>query len=806
MSSTFRIYCIYFASILALSFTSAVYAQDEHKLSPTLRMRYQTLFETSLAKRSAINSNDTLELILQSEKIDELIKQGFRVRSRIHSIATIEATLEELKTLLQCEDVTYVQESHVERPSELPNTYLTNVKDAHLGILKNQPITGEGVLIAIYDSGIDWRHPDFSANNAVTQSRILFLWDQTDQPDVTHHTPGGYSYGVQYSRNDIVSELKQERTSYVRERDFTGHGTAVAGIAAGNGLLSKGELCGIAPKSDLIIIKGGDDCFSEARIIDGMLYAKRIADSLRKPLVINLSLGSRYGAHNGSRLYELAIDAIAASPGVAVVVAAGNDRENPIHAEGVLHYQGDSISIGMDIPSSIGSFDQSSSSVGIETWYSPDDSVQISIVTPSGKRIQAVTRGNYGFSQTSDGVGFIDNASRGISPLTRLYLASIQLASMGQSKIQPGRWNIIVKNLRSRESGRFHLWLVDSNLRGGTAWFDDKNSQVTRRYLVSSPGNAKEAITVGSIDASLQLGQVSSFSSEGPTLDERQKPEILAAGGGVLTPSPNAEYNGYILRFGTSFAAPQITGLLALAFQLQPQAHSADLKTRLIQSGVGTRPSADGLTFLRSLTGSAYFSPSYLSASISALTSSKNEIQWKKRNSYSLAAVEILAKDAGSSIVRRLGVFSPMVSSIISTDSLTRFTDNFSPSSSRIEYIIRERDSSDRTREYGLLTVPQATTPVEQQFIIPDSLVLDQNYPNPFNSSTTIRYHLPAAGRVVLKIYDSIGREVDTFVDEQKPAGNYSKVWDAKNMASGIYFARLQYGQRVLIQRLIHVK
>lgn len=120
----------------------------------------------------------------------------------------------------------------------------------------NVPLFGKGVLIAVVDSGIDYAHPDF--RNEDGTSRILNLWDQT----VTGAPPAGYHIGTEYTREQINMALQaqtpQERYEIVPSRDLSGHGTHVAGIAAGNGRAGNGRYTGCAPESELIIVKLGN--------------------------------------------------------------------------------------------------------------------------------------------------------------------------------------------------------------------------------------------------------------------------------------------------------------------------------------------------------------------------------------------------------------------------------------------------------------------------------------------------------------------------------------------------------------------
>ena len=163
------------------------------------------------------------------------------------------------------------------------------------------PLLGKGVLIGIVDSGIDYENPDFRNTDGTT--RILALWDQTIQ---NGKPPEGYHIGTEFTSEQINEalrmEVKEERYRIVPSRDTSGHGTAVAGIAAGNGRGSKnGKYRGVAPEAGLLIVKmggAGETGFPRTtQLMRGVDYIVRKAEELKKPVAINISFGNTYGSH-----------------------------------------------------------------------------------------------------------------------------------------------------------------------------------------------------------------------------------------------------------------------------------------------------------------------------------------------------------------------------------------------------------------------------------------------------------------------------------------------------------------------------
>lgn len=161
----------------------------------------------------------------------------------------------------------------------------------------------------MFDTGIDWDHPDFRNPTDQTKSRILRIWDQTITPITGEVSPSGFAYGVEYTQSHLNDELDGTPTNYVREKDLNGHGTHVAGTAAGNGAaLTSLKYMGVAPNADIVMVKGGNSSFSTNNIIDALTYFKNVANALGKPIVINMSIGGQDGAHDGSNPEEIAVD------------------------------------------------------------------------------------------------------------------------------------------------------------------------------------------------------------------------------------------------------------------------------------------------------------------------------------------------------------------------------------------------------------------------------------------------------------------------------------------------------------------
>ncbi len=266
--------------------------------------------------------------------------------------------------------------------------------------------TGRDVVVGAVDTGIDTSHQDFL--DTLGQTRVLYIWDQTTGTGGPNHPPP-YDYGTEWTKAQIDAGL-------CTERDTSGHGTAVMAIAAGNGSATGNgwpayRYVGMAPEADIIAVKSS---FYDDDIVDGMSYIMSKASSLGKPFVINLSIGSQYGAHDGTDLIERAIDQIS-GPGAVLCTAAGNngttDPTRYIHADWTTPTRNSTVTADINVLSN------RANPFYIDLWYEGNDSIDMKVTTPNGYSVVKSTGSTTGgYVSTPDGNIWLDNSYGGTNP------------------------------------------------------------------------------------------------------------------------------------------------------------------------------------------------------------------------------------------------------------------------------------------------------------------------------------------------------------------------------------------------------
>lgn len=426
--------------------------------------------------------------------------------------------------------------------------------------IRRQPyidLYGQDVLIGFIDTGIDYRNPVFQNEDGTT--RIRSIWDQTIR---LGSSPNGIYYGTEYDEEQINEALQSEDPlSIVPSVDENGHGTFMAGIAAGN--IDEGnDFSGIAPDSGILMVKLRQarqklkdfwlveqdvDCYAENDILAGILFLLQKAREIRRPIIICLGIGTNSGDHNGTSALSQFIDYIGSDIGVGFVCGTGNEG-NRAH-----HYQSGEVLQG--------AFEELEINVGegelgftTELWATTPALFAIGITSPSGEviseiqpRIGKVETIRFVLERTVVGIGYFL-----VEPGSGDFLVLLRF-----DRPAKGIWKIRAYN-RSRGNSRFNMWLPIESFIQDSTYFTRAEPDIT----ITEPGNCistSTAAVYNSVTDSIYI-----HSGRGFTRGGRIQPTIAAPGVDVYGPGLN---NQFIRKTGASVSAAVTAGIAAMIME-----------------------------------------------------------------------------------------------------------------------------------------------------------------------------------------------------------------------------------------------
>ena len=478
---------------------------------------------------------NTWELIVKySGNLDEVRSLGAIVEEMRNEYAILTVKESQIPLISALPQIEYI-----EKPKRLFFAINQAKAASCVNILQEAPpnLSGRGVLIAVLDSGIDYFHEAFRKEDGST--RILELWDQIQNRI--------------YTSEEINKALESGNRAAARQIvpsvDVSGHGTAVAGIAAG----LDGAYRGIAYESDLLVVKlgtarpGGFPRTTE--LMRAVNYAVSFAADRFLSLVINISFGNTYGSHDGTSLLETFLDDIGNYGRTTIVLGSGNEGAASGHTSGILQLR-----TTETVEFTVSSYE---SSFSIQLWKSYSDQFEISLQAPSGEQFGPFSEnlGPARFRYRRTQILLYYGKPGPFSTEQEIYFDFIPDEG---TYVEEGIWTFFLRPL-SLVSRRYDFWLPSAGgLNTATRFL-----RPTPDTTLTIPSTASKVITVGAYNS--YYNSYADFSGRGFTrLTNQVKPDLAAPGVGIMAPAVNGGYQSVT---GTSFATPVVAGSAALLMQ-----------------------------------------------------------------------------------------------------------------------------------------------------------------------------------------------------------------------------------------------
>lgn len=410
-------------------------------------------------------------------------------------------------------------------------------------------LTGQGVIIALIDTGIDYTKEAFIYEDGT--SKIKYIWDQTidgDRPDDVH-------FGSVYPQEVINEALASNAPfSIVPSVDTIGHGTFLASVAAGR---ERNDYIGAAPDAEIIAVKlkkasrfqierlnvpDNNNLFSSIDFLLGLKFVLERAAELAAPVVVCIGLGSNFGGHDGITLFEQYLSAVTQRAGIICVAAGGNESNTRHHTNGTIERTGDMRTVSINVGENAGNFP-------VTILSSAYDKISVAVISPIGE-----TTGRIPFNHAYT---FTKRLTLEDSQITvRYYRDANSLAIIDISNPTKGIWNIILYG-DAIIDGEYHSWLPVTGVISPNIVFFEPTPYDT----IVIPATAYRIITTGAYNSFENSLFVSS--SWGPTRLPRMSPDFVAPGVNIKGVYPW----GYGTMTGTSVAAAVTSGACALLLQ-----------------------------------------------------------------------------------------------------------------------------------------------------------------------------------------------------------------------------------------------
>lgn len=599
--------------LLAVAALGLTAAAQTSKLSTNLTARLQRPASARQMHRAAAEEAETFRATLISTDVEATLTalEQLGIKGTHIGADILTATL----PFAQLDAVAAIPSlKNIELGAPVETKLSRSRQDTKMNIVHNanpkynalgRSFSGKDVVVGIVDTGFEYGHAAFYDKDG--NFRVKRVWDQTAKYG---RTPGQFDYGTEYRTQTEILEAKCDNVTAGT------HGTHVLGCAAGGDMTV--EEYGMAKEADLVIVAVDAVNLATSNVVDGVKYIFDYATSVGKPAVVNLSLGSHYGPHDGTSSCDKAIEAMT-GPGRIVVGACGNEGDYKLHI---------SKTFTAEEPSFKTTYGFSSTEYMnnlIDVWGDEGKDYQVQLVIANNLKGQITWQ--------SEPV-----SSRANQPVT-IELTSAQHGVTGYVVLTPkadnsnGRENIYIETHLTSKNGNLNMGLVFSGAPGTTvhAWNCTGNDFVSNNrsgwtegdtdYTIDEVGGTGRAtISVGAyqlrgiftnvsdeewVDPAFTgtVGEMGYFSSKGPSLDGRAKPDVSAPGVCIcsavsklyygsdyrysmeaLSAGPDNDLYYYFPMTGTSMAAPIVTGIIGCWLEANPTLTPDNIKEILRQT------------------------------------------------------------------------------------------------------------------------------------------------------------------------------------------------------------------------------
>ncbi len=588
-------------STLAVVFVAISFAQISSKLTTNTILDLMPRGASSAVARKAPSVSgqkmSAFVKINNASAIDSIRLLGAEVGTVAGNIITARIPLDAVSAVAELQGVDVIEGAQKVNFAMDSSRLLTGVDKVHAGQAPlNMPFLGKNVVVADIDAGLDFGHPDFYTADRKTL-RLKRVWLQTDTVGGT--VPARYGYGKEFTTTEAILAKGTDLSTYA-------HSTHVLGIAAGADTTGGNPYYGIAREADLVFTTFGS---VDTGIADAMKYVFDYADSEGKPAVINMSLGTQMGPHDGTSLRDQMADQLA-GPGHIFVGSAGNDGLINTHVSKKFTTDTDTLLIGVAFAES-----QGAAGTGeMQFWGEEGKSFKIRVCTIDKTTLLPVYQSRaFNASRSYSGTvvlqkpydqagGSFDIVTQ-TSPLNNRPTAHITL---NLTDYKPGK--VIAIMVTADAGSTVHGWcnqnwccfmkwndkmdLPDNKYQTGEIGGVGKNvitvgAYVTRPKVLTITGDTLVNGATAGYATGFPIHDIAPFSNQGPTVDGRMKPDISAPGSYIISALNSHSYSdnsyvtkstdlwngrtyGYGAMQGTSMSAPQVAGIIATWLEAVP--------------------------------------------------------------------------------------------------------------------------------------------------------------------------------------------------------------------------------------------